>query len=102
MEESKEKVTVHGFNQKPPSTLYDVFVAYDVEDKGQAVYGLWIDHPKLKAVLDLIGGVSARSYSSYTIYPDMTQEDFKELVDLDKLVENHADLRKPATKRGWL
>ncbi|MNK99337.1 hypothetical protein D3C87_1197270 [compost metagenome] len=100
MEEFKETVTIHGFNQKPPSTLYDVFVAYHVGDKGWAVYGLWTDHPKLKAVLDLIGS-KERSSRSYTTYPAMSQEDFKDLVDMDKLVENHVDLRKPA-KRGWL
>lgn len=84
----KEKVTIHGFNQKESSTLHGVFVAYDVADKPWASYGRWIDHPKLKAVLDLIGG-EERQLHSYTVFPDMSQEDFKELVDMDKLVEDH-------------
>lgn len=93
MKESKEKVTVHGFNQEEGSTLHDVFVAYCVKGKPWSSYGRWTDHPKLKAVLDLIGS-KERSPRSYTTYPAMSQEDFKDLVDMDKLVEDTSELRK--------
>lgn len=96
-EEYKETVAIHGFNQKEGSTLHGVFVAYCVEGKPWSSYGRWTDHPKLKAVLDLIGSKDESpswSRRSYTVFPDMSQEDFKELVDMDKLVEDTKQLRK--------
>lgn len=86
-------VTVHRFDYELGYELHDVFIVYHADlFGGRMMFGLWSEHPRLAAVLDMLGGDKRGTWTAFT---SITQEEFADLIDgKEKLGKNLLDLKQ--------